>query len=124
MRLLNLLGRAIGALCGAALSVAWVYAVWVPAAGLSLSNVSIVVALLLVAFALFAVIASLRGHATVVILLFLASFFPIGAFLLPTDHWLHWVGWADLGLLVAGAMMWVTRRPRAVVDAQAGDDAK
>ena len=106
---LNAFGRAFGALCGAVLSVAWVFALWVPAARLTLSGVSVVVALLLAVFAVFATIASLRGHAVVVVLLFLASFFPIGAYLMPADHWLRWVGWLDLGLLLAAVLMWVTR---------------
>jgi hypothetical protein len=109
LRALNAFGRALGALCGAALSVAWVFALWVPAAGLTLSGVSVVVALLLAIFAVFATIASIRGHAAVVVLLFLASFFPIGAYLMPADHWLRWVGWVDLGLLVAAVLIWVTR---------------
>jgi hypothetical protein len=110
LKAVNAFGRALGALCGAALSVAWVFALWVPAARLTLSGVSVVVALLLATFAVFATIASIRGHAVVVVLLFLASFFPIGAYLMPADHWLRWVGWVDLGLLVAAVLIWVTRR--------------
>ncbi len=105
----NTIARALGALCGAALAVIWVFTLWVPAAGLTLSGVSVVVALMLTAFALFASIASLRGHATVVVLLFLGSFFPIGASLLRVDHWLRIVGWLDVGLLVASALLWLTR---------------
>jgi ABC-type glycerol-3-phosphate transport system permease component len=110
LKALNAFGRALGALCGAVLSVAWILAVWVPAAGLTLSGVSVVVALLLAMFAVFAIIASLKGHAAVVVLLFLASFFPIGAYLMPVDHWLRWIGWLDLGLLLAAVLIWVTRR--------------
>jgi hypothetical protein len=110
LKALNLIGRAVGVLCGAALSVAWAFALWVPTAGLTLSGVSFVVALLLAVLAVFAVIASYYGHSTVLVLLFLASFFPIGAFLMPTEHWLRWVGWVDLGLLAAAVLMWVTRR--------------
>ena len=110
LKALNAFGRALGALCGAVLSVAWVFALWVPAARLTLSGVSVVVALLLAIFAVFATIASIRGHAVVVVLLFLASFFPIGAYLMPADHWLRWVGWADLGLLLAAVLIWITRR--------------
>jgi hypothetical protein len=29
---------------------------------------------------------------------------------MPTEHWLKWVGWLDLGLLVAALMMWLTRK--------------
>jgi hypothetical protein len=108
-RAVNTIARALGALCGAALAVIWAFVLWVPAAGLTLSGVSVVVALMLTAFALFAAIASLRGHATVVVLLFLASFFPIGASLIRIDHWLRAVGWLDVGLLVAAALLWSTR---------------
>jgi len=115
LKVLNMLARSLGALCGAVLSVIWAFTLWVPAAGLNLSGVSVVVALMLTAFALFAVIASLRGHPTVVVLLFLASFFPIGFQLLTrTDHWLHWVGWLNLGLLLAAALIWATRDPARV----------
>lgn len=111
---INWLGRALGLVCAAALAGAWAFALWVPAAGLTLSGISVVTALLLVVFALFAGIASVYGHAVVVALLFLASFFPVGVFLLPTDHWLKWVGWVDLGLLVSAVLMWATARRVAV----------
>jgi hypothetical protein len=107
---LNLLARAMGALCGVVLSFACAFALWVPTAGLTLSGVSFVMALLLVVLAIFASIASIYGHSTVVALAFLASFFPVGAFLMPTEHWLRWVGWVDLGLLAAAVLMWATAR--------------
>ncbi len=107
----NRIARALGALCGAALAVIWASTFWVPAVGLTLPGTSAVGALMFAAFALFAVIASVRGHATVVVLLFLASFFPVGASLIRIDHWLRIVGWLDLGLLVASALLWLTRLP-------------
>ena len=45
-----------------------------------------------------------------IVLAFIASFFPIGVSLLPRDHWLQWAGWLDLGLLVAALLIWATRR--------------
>jgi hypothetical protein len=110
-KLLNTIARALGALCGAVIAVVWAFALWVPAAGLNLVGVSVVVALMLSVFGLFAAIASVRGHATVVVLLFLASFFPVGTlgFALTRDHWLYWVAWLDIGLLVAAVPMWLTR---------------
>jgi hypothetical protein len=108
------LGRGLGVVCAAALALAWSFALWVPSAGLKLSGVSVVVALALVAFAVFAGIASAYGHAVVVVLLFLASFFPIGAFLMTAEHWLRWVGWVDLGLLAAAVLMWASARRGAV----------
>lgn len=98
----------LGLVCGVVLAGAWVVALWVPAAGLPLTGISIVTALLLVVLALFAGVAAMHGHGVVVGLLFLASFFPVGAFLMPTDHWLKWVGWIDLGLLVAALAIWLT----------------
>jgi ABC-type glycerol-3-phosphate transport system permease component len=107
---INWLGRALGVVCAAVLASAWAFALWVPSAGLTVTGISVVTALLLVAFAVFAGIAAAHGHAVVLVLLFLASFFPVGAFLIPTDHWLKWVGWVDLGLLAAAILLWLTRR--------------
>jgi hypothetical protein len=111
---LNWLGRALGVVCAAVLASAWAFVLWVPSAGLTVSGISVVVALLLVAFAVFAGIAAAYGHAVVLTLLFLASFFPVGAFLMPTDHWLKWVGWVDLGLLAAAVLIWSSSRRAAV----------
>jgi len=111
---INWLGRALGFVCGAGLAGVWAFVLWVPAAGgLTMTGISVVTALLLVTLGVFAAIAAVYGHAAVIALLFLASFFPVGAFLMPTDHWLKWVGWVDLGLLVAAVLIWVTRRPAA-----------
>ena len=110
-KVLNTIARWLGALCGAALAAVWAFALWVPAAGLNIVGVSVVVALMPCAFGLFAVIASVRGHAGVVVLLFLASFFPVGTlgFALTREHWFYWVAWLDIGLLVAAVPMWLTR---------------
>ena len=107
LKLMNTFGRVLGALCGALLAVAWAFALWVPTAGLTLVGVSVVTALLLTVLALFAVIAALKGHPRVLVLLFLASFFPVGMFLMRVDHWLRWSGW--VGSRTA-------RRGRAAVD--------
>ena len=80
-----MLGRGLGAFCGAALAVGWAYALWVPSAGVALAGQSVlggasvvVVSLIMIALALFAAIGSWRGHPAVVMLGFLASFFPVG----------------------------------------------
>jgi hypothetical protein len=113
-RTINLLGRGLGVFCAALLASAWAVALWVPAAGLTPTGISVITALLLVVFAVFAGIAAVHGHALVLALLFLASFFPVGAFVMPTDHWLKWVGWLDLGLLAAAVIIWLTARRTAV----------
>jgi hypothetical protein len=33
---------------------------------------------------------------------------------MPTDHWLKWVGWVDLGLLVAAVLIWLTAQRTTV----------
>jgi hypothetical protein len=109
-KVLNVCGRVIGVITGAALSVAWCVAMWVPTAGLELTGISFVVALLMTLLALFAAIASVRGHFVVVTLVFLASFFPVGVALFNADHWLQWVGRLDVGFLVAAALMWIGQR--------------
>ena len=109
-KLLNACGRVIGAVAGAALSVAWCVAIWVPTAGLELTGISFVVALLMTLLALFAAIASVRGHFVVVTLVFLASFFPVGVALFNADHWLQWVGRLDAAFLVAAVLMWIGQR--------------
>jgi hypothetical protein len=118
-KLLNACGRVIGAVAGAALSVAWCVAIWVPTAGLELTGISFVVALLMTLLALFAAIASVRGHFVVVTLVFLASFFPVGVALFNADHWLQWVGRLDAAFLVAAVLMWIGQRSGKVESAAA-----
>jgi len=118
LRILHLLGRGLGALCGVALGLGWAYALWVPTAGVALAGASVVlVALLMAVLALFAAIASWRGHPTVVVLVFLASFFPVGLSLLTSTHWLRWLGYLDVGLLVGGILIWITARAAKPVGA-------
>ena|SRR5690606_4043536 len=111
---INLLGRALGLVCAASIATAWAVALWIPAAGLTPTGISVITALLLVLLAVFAGIAAVRGHPVVLALLFLASFFPVGAFVMPTDHWLKWVGWLDLGLLASAVLIWLSTRRTAV----------
>jgi hypothetical protein len=106
---INWLGRALGLVCSAGLASAWAFALWVPSGGLTITGVNVIGALLFLVLAVFAGIASVYGHATVIALAFVASFFPIGVSLLPRDHWLQWAGWLDLGLLVAALLIWATR---------------
>jgi len=112
---INLAGRALGLICAAGLASAWAYVLWVPSSGLTLAYLNVVTALLFVVLAVFAGIAAVHGHAAVIAVAFLASFFPIGISLLARDHWLQWVGWLDLGLLVSAVLIWVTRRRAEVL---------
>ena len=113
---INWFGRGLGVVCAGGLAAAWAFVLWVPMPELTVSGVSVVTTLLFIAFALFAGIASAHGHAAIVAVFFLASFFPVGASLLRVDHWLSWVGWGDVGLGAAAVLIWLTR-PRASLSA-------
>lgn len=107
-------GRALGALSGALVSVLWMLGVWLPESGMALTGINFVVALLMALLGLFAAIASVRGHAVVLIVLFVASFFPVGAALITGEHWLSWAGRLNVCYLVAGVLIgWGHRRHAA-----------
>jgi len=63
-------------------------------------------------FAIFAVIASVRGHGLALMIMFIMSFFPVGGYLFGIPHWLRWIGVLDLGFLVGGLLiLYSTRKP-------------
>lgn len=86
-------------------------AIWFPASGLTLSGASLVVAFTMVMIALFAVIASLNAHSGVLLFLFIASFFPVGLYLLGLSGWYRWIGVFNLGFLLAGLTIMMKSRP-------------
>ncbi len=111
-------GRALGAMSGALVSGLWMLGIWLPESGMALTGINFVVALLMALLGLFAAIAAVRGHAIVLIVLFVASFFPVGVALLTGEHWLAWAGRLNVCYLVAGALIAWGRRRHA---AAAGD---
>jgi hypothetical protein len=106
-------GRALGALSGSLVSLLWMLALWMPTPGLTITGIAFVVALLMAMMALFVVIASIKGHVVVLLVVFVASFFPVGIHLAAVDHWLRWVAILNLCYLAAAAMMWFGRRGSA-----------
>ncbi|HEX6997039.1 MAG TPA: hypothetical protein VF322_02780 [Gammaproteobacteria bacterium] len=118
------LARIVGVGCGGLAALAWSYAMWVPSAGITLSGVSFVGALMMALFALIGAIAAYRGHAVVLVLVFLASFFPVGFFWLTTDHWLRYVAMLDFGFPVAAALVFAARRTADKVPAEAGSGVR
>ena len=85
---------------------------WTPSPALPLSGMAFAVALLMAMLAIIAVIASVHGHGITLIVLFFASFFPIGLFLLGIPGWVRVIGVLNLGYLIAGLVAW--RIPRAI----------
>lgn len=116
MKAVDYAGRAIGAGAGAGVALLWMYGIWLPSAGVSLTGINLVVSLLMALLALFAVIASVRGHAIVLVIVFAASFFPVGIALLGAEHWLSWAGRLNVCYLLAGCLIWLGRRGESAGD--------
>lgn len=83
---------------------------WGPTSILSLSGTSFAGAFVMSMLAIVAVIASVRGHSIVLMVIFFVSFFPIGFFFLSEPHWLNWTGILNLGYLLGAVLMWKTRK--------------
>lgn len=103
-------GRALGALSGAVTSILWMYAIWFPSPEISMSGVSVAVAWFMAMLAIFAIIASVKGHAVVLFVAFLASFLPVGAYLLYVRDWPRWIGILNLALFLASILLWQSAR--------------
>ena len=99
-------GKIIGAASGVAACGIWLWALGTPQGPFSLSAANIAIGVLMMMVAIFAVIASVRGHGPVLVVMFIMSFFPVGAYLFGIPHWLRWIGVVDVGFLVAGLMIW------------------
>jgi len=102
-------GQFIGGMSGVGACGLWLTVMWSPTLDFRLSGPSVIVGFVMALFAIGAVIASVRGHSVVLIVLFLASFFPVGVYFFSAPHWLHWVGAFNLGYLAAGLLMWQAR---------------
>ncbi|MGK0297593.1 MAG: hypothetical protein ACI9XC_001203 [Gammaproteobacteria bacterium] len=100
------LGQLTGIIAGAVASILWMMTLWVPEASFSFNIASMAVVLLMIVLAIIVIVASLKGHSTVLIVIFGISFFPIGLYVLGIPHWIQWVGLANIGYLLAGVIIW------------------
>lgn len=107
---IQLVGKIIGVASGVGACAFWIIAMWIPNPALPLSGIAFVVALLMAVLAIIATIASIHGHGITLIVLFFASFFPIGLFLLRIPGWVQVIGILNLGYLIAGLMAWYIPR--------------
>jgi hypothetical protein len=112
-------GTIIGTASGVAACGLWLWALGTPQGPFSLSPVHIAIGVLMMLFAIFAVIASVRGHGLALLIMFIMSFFPVGGYLFGIPHWLRWIGVLDLGFLMAGLMLLYSTRNTA--EQQASD---
>lgn len=110
LALVTLTGRTIGMLAGGATAALWVAIIWFPVGGFMLDGIGVAVGALMAAFGLVAAIASFHGHAAVIFVCFVASFFGVGAFSLNVDHWFRIFGVLDLLMFTASVMIWYPTR--------------
>ena len=109
--MLSIAGRSIGLLAGIATALLWIAIIWFPVGGLMLEGIGVVVGGFMALFGLVAAIASFHGHAPVVFVCFVASFFGVGAFALNVDnHWFQVFGVLDLLLLIASILIWFSAK--------------
>ena len=102
--IVSIASRGCGVISAGAAALLWVTAMWMPSTQSVLSGWGFAVAALMLLISIFAVLASLRGHGNIMLGMFLASFLPVGAYLIRVDHWLQWVGILNL-LLLAAALL-------------------
>jgi len=120
MRFVDYAGRGIGAISGAMVAVLWMLGLWIPDTGFELTGINFVVGLLMAFLGLLAVIASVRGHPIALVVLFVASFLPVGLALLDADNWIAWIGRLNIAYVLSAALIWLGRRgSRPVVEANA-----
>ncbi len=120
LQLRLVLGKLIGFVSGAIATLMWNQLMWFGGTESSqlFSNFTIatwtqplpvfVVAMIMMLLSIAVVIASFREHHRALVILFIISFFPIGISLFGADHWIKWIGYVNVGFLIAGLLMWRT----------------
>jgi len=104
-------GRVTGCIAGSITSFLWISAIWFPTDGMTISGVSLLpLALLMALAALVATIASYHGHAVVLVVVFVASFLPVGLALLEAQHFLRFAGMLNIVMVAAAALIAYGRR--------------
>jgi hypothetical protein len=100
------LGQLIGISAGAIAAMLWMLTLWIPDSSFSFNIGSMAVIFTMTILAVIAIVASLKGHAGVLIVIFGVSFFPIGLYVLGVPHWIQWVGFANMGYLMSAVIIW------------------
>jgi hypothetical protein len=100
------LGQFIGIVSGAVAAILWMMSLWAPDTSFTFNIASTAVVLFMIILAIVIIVASMKAHATVIVVAFGISFFPIGLYVLGIPHWIQWVGLANIGYLLAGVIIW------------------
>ena len=104
--LIRQFGRVVGGLSGSAAAAMWAWAMWSGSIEWTYPLAVFLISVVMLILSIAAVIASLRGHSHALVFLFVVSFFPIGFYLFTVDHWIQWIGAANIGYLLAATLMW------------------
>ena len=108
--LLRTAARLAGGLISAATALIWLGVLWLPSERDVLGHFGVVGAVVMLFFAIMGVIAAHRGHANLMLGMFLAAFLPIGAFMLYTTETMYrWLGLLNLAYLLMAIVVRVTR---------------
>jgi hypothetical protein len=110
LTLVSWIGRGLGIVASAICCVLWVAIIWFPSSGLEITGLSVIVAGMMALLALIAAIASFKGHAIVIFVVFVASFLPVGAYVLGAAHWVRFVGMLNVAMLAASLLIAVGNR--------------
>jgi len=100
------LGQFIGIASGSLAAILWMMSLWAPDTTFTFNIASTAVVLLMIVLSIIIIVATLKAHATAMIIIFGISFFPIGLYVLGVPHWIQWVGLANIGYLMAGVLIW------------------
>lgn len=109
-RVLRIGAQAFGAVVSALTGLIWLAVLWLPSERDVLGHFGVVGAAIMLFIAILGVLAAHRGHANLMIGMFLAAFLPIGAFMLWTTQPMYrWLGLLNLLYFAAAILVRVTR---------------
>ena len=98
-------GQITGAVAGALSCLLWMATIWDPTSPFSFWAVSYAVVFAMILIAIIAVIASIKGNSTMLLVMFFVAFLPVGLYVIAVPHWIRWIGLANLGYLIAGLLL-------------------
>ncbi len=98
-------GQITGVVAGTLSCLLWIATIWDPTSPFLFSPASFAVVFAMILIAIIAVIASIKGNSTMLLVLFVVAFLPVGLYVIAVPHWIRWVGLANLGYLAAGLLL-------------------
>lgn len=101
----------LGAFISAGTAAIWLGVLWLPSEREVLGHFGVVGAAVMLFIALLGTIAAHRGHANLMMGMFLAAFLPVGAYMLwTTEPMYRWLGLLNLAYFAMALIVRMTRR--------------